>query len=223
MKTYKSMIDEYLSKYGHIPSDKEEIIRYLEQHLHFTEKDYEKLEREEEIAQSIPWETLKIILPVIPKPSPRPRYSNFTKSFYVSGAAENKKLFKYYVNDIYHILYTQVHFHLDSYIPTPVSSMNRIEIMRAERGTICAMSNPDFDNLAKTYSDMMQGILLLNDNIVTVGNSRKFYSIKPRVEIIIEYQKGFDSRFNKKKMTNSTRYKEYVEVGNVIEVYQDGW
>lgn len=221
-KSYKILLSEYQEKYGNIPIDKGNILEYLDTSLKLTEKDYEKIKRDEEMVASIPWEELEIVLPIIPKPSPRPRYSGFTKSFYVTGAAENKKLFMYYIEDKYNIIYTTTHFHVTTYLPTPMSQMSRTEIYRAEKGSIAPMANPDWDNLGKTYSDMIQEILLLNDNVITIGGVEKYYSVKPRVVINIRYQKGFDSRFNKKRMTKSTKYKKYVELGNIIEFYAEG-
>lgn len=221
-KSYKKQIEEYNEKYGKIPLDHESILEYLKNDLHLTDKDMQKIHEEDEIANNIPWRELKIILPVIPKPSPRPRQSGRTHSFYVSGASENKKLIKYFIEEKYNIIYTQIFFYLTSYLPTPISLMNRREIYRAENKTLSAMSNPDWDNLGKTYSDMVQSILILNDNIITKGLSEKFYSIKPRVEITINYQEGYDSRFNKKRIMSSTSYKNAVEAGQIIELYTEG-
>lgn len=221
-KSYKLQIKEYDEKYGKIPMENESILSYLEEYLRLTEKDFKLIEEENKVSQSIPWETLKIVLPIIPKPSPRPRYSGVSGRFYVTGASENKKLFKYYIKELYHIIYTQVHFSLKVYLPTPISSMNRREIYRAECGEIIPISNPDWDNIGKTYSDMIQQILILNDNIISKGFVEKYYSIKPRVVITIKYQKGFDSRYNRKKVENSKSYKEAIEVGNIIEIYTDG-
>jgi len=220
-KSYKVLLSEYQDKYGNIPIDKDDILEYLDKSLKLTQKDYDKIKHEEDMVADIPWEELEIILPIIPKPSPRPRYSGFTKSFYVTGASENKKLFKHYVEDIYNIIYTTTHFRVTTYLPTPVSQMNRIEIVRAERGSIAPMSNPDWDNLGKTYSDMIQQILLLNDNVITKGVVEKYYSIKPRVVINIRYQQGFDSKFNKRRMIKSTNYQKYIELGNAIELYTE--
>lgn len=76
-----------------------------------------------------------------------------------------------------------------------------------------------WDNLGKTYSDMVQGILMLNDNIISEGIVKKFFSVKPRVRINIKYQLGFDSNFNKKKITKSTSYVKAVEMGAIQEFY----
>ena len=98
--------------------------------------------------------------------------------------------------------------------------MKRYEIYRAEMKSLNPVAYPDWDNLGKTYSDMIQDILILNDNIVSRGLVEKHYSIKPRVEIEIEYQEGFDSKFNKRRIQSSKAYQEAVEAGHIIEVYQ---
>lgn len=221
-KSYLKQIEEYDEKYGKIPMNPDEILSYLEEELHLTEKDFQKIQEEDDYVASLPWNNLKIILPIIPKPSPRPRSSRKTGRFYVTGAAENKKMLKYYIEDIYRIIYTQTYFSLTTYIPTPISSMNRREIYRAEKKTISVMSNPDWDNLGKTYSDMIQDILILNDNIITKGLSEKYYSIKPRVEINIQYQVGYDSKFNKRRIESTKTFKNAIECGHAIELYTEG-
>ena len=40
--------------------------------------------------------------------------------------------------------------------------------------------------------------------------------------ITIKYQKGYDSKFNRKRVENSKSYKEAIEVGNIIEIYTEG-
>lgn len=214
-------IEEYDINYGMIPDDYDQLLPYLERELRLTEKDLEKIQADDDKVRAIPWVSLKILLPIVPKPSPRPRYSSKGGFFYVSRAADNKKIFKYYIDDKYSIIYTNTKFHLKAYLPTPTSSMNRIEIYRAEEGTILPTSNPDFDNLLKTYSDMIQDQLIINDNIVTVGTCEKYYSVKPRVEIIIEYQLGFDSRFNKRRTMSSKSYQSAIELGHNITLYTE--
>lgn len=222
-RSYKLQLKEYHDLYGNIPIDHNEIMDYLNQTIPLTEKEKIIMEEESEYAKSIPWETLEIILPIIPLPSPRPRLSGKTGKFYVSGAAENKKLFQYYIEEKYNIIYTQTHFEIKTYLPTPIKSMNKREVYRAEMGDILPISNPDWDNLGKTYSDMIQKILILNDNIISRGVVEKYYSIKPRVVIRISFQKGFDSRFNKRRIQNTKSYKEAIEIGNMIEVYDERW
>ena len=68
---------------------------------------------------------------------------------------------------------------------------------------------------------MIQDILIMNDNIITKGLVEKHYSVKPRVEIEIKYQEGFDSKFNKRRIQSSKAYNKAVEAGRIIEVYQE--
>jgi hypothetical protein len=89
--------------------------------------------------------------------------------------------------------------------------MNATEIYLAEKGIIEPMQDPDWDNLGKTYSDMIQGLLILNDNIIVDGHVKKHFSIKPRVHICIKYQDGFDSKYNRNRMLRSTAYNKLLK------------
>lgn len=218
-KSYKRQIEEYAEKYGKIPLDHEDILSYLKENLKLKENDFKKIREMEEYANSIPWNNLKIILPIVPKGTPRPRQGKY--GFYVTGASENKKLCKYYIEEVYHIIYTQTYFSVSTYLPTPISSMTKLEIYRAELKSICPPTYPDWDNLGKTYSDMIQDILILNDNIITKGAVEKYFSVKPRVEIMISYQLGFDSKYSKRRIQSSKAYKDATEAGYPIELYEE--
>ena len=88
--------------------------------------------------------------------------------------------------------------------------MTNQEVILAEKGLIRPLVTPDFDNLAKTYTDALQGVLLLNDNIITSGRVEKYFSIKPRINIKLRWQKEFDSKYNEKKTLNSIGYKKMI-------------
>lgn len=203
-KSYKILDEEYKDKYGSIPCEREQILEFLQTNLKL---DYDKIKDEEEKINNIPWKEVELTLNVVPKPSPRPRYSFKTNHFYVMGAGENKKLIKEYIEES-DIIFTRTEFTIETYQPTPRSVMKNDEIYLAEMGMIRPIQDPDWDNLGKTYSDMIQGILLLNDNIISRGLVEKYFSVKPRVVIKIRYQSGFDSKFNEKKILNSRSYKK---------------
>ena len=136
---------------------------------------------------------------MLPKASPRPRYSSKGHMFYVKGASDNKKIFQEAMKDSdFPIINTPMKFCCTSYLPIP-NTMKKHEKILAEMGLIRPISKPDFDNLAKTYSDMIQGIVMTDDALIVEGISRKYYSCKPRIEIIIEYMDEIDSDYNKKK------------------------
>lgn len=206
-KTLEAIEREYDEKYGDLPLDRELLLKHLESTLKL---DMNVVHTEADNIRNIPWIEERFVLPVIPKPSPRPRYSFKTEHFYVIGASVNKRLMAKYLQD-QKIIFTRVHFHLETYQPTPKSQMSKTEIYLSEMGLIEPMQNPDWDNLGKTYSDMIQGLLLLNDNIITKGDVEKFYSIKPRVEMVIRYQADFDCAYNRKRITKSKNYLQAIE------------
>lgn len=220
-RTCDGQLASYNEKYGNIPLEKDDILEYLKDALQLKEKDFAKIRQDNEHAAQIPWYNLRIILPIVPNPSPRPRYSSKTGSFYVMGASENKKILKKFLTEKYDIIYTQTYFSVKTFIPTPMSSMSRTEIYRAEMQELIPTTNPDWDNLGKTYSDMVQKILITNDNIISKGLVEKFYSVKPRVDITIKYQKGFDSRYNERRTLKSKSFVDAIEMGHIIEVYTE--
>lgn len=192
--------EEYLLKYGDIPSDEEARLKYILDKYSFNEKSLDKAITR---LDSVDWKSVDFTLYLIPMPTPRPRYDG--NHFYVKGAARNKRLIKRFIER--NIIFTRCEIYIEAYLPTPTSLMSNAEIYLAEIKRIYPVGSADVDNLMKTYMDMIQGHLLLNDNIVTLGHLEKFYSVKPRLVIHIRYQDGFDSHFNEKRVTNTTAYK----------------
>lgn len=130
---------EYNEKYGKYPNERDEILKYLEAN---TKLDFKKIKAEEERVKNIPWKELNIILPIVPKPSPRPRYSTKIGHFYVKGAADNKKIIKKYIEKC-NVIYTRTDLTVITYQPTPISSMSNTEVYLAEKGIIQPIANPD--------------------------------------------------------------------------------
>lgn len=194
---------EYQEKYKDVPKDKFGRLDYILSKVKTKKSVKDKLIAGIERIQKIEWLQLEYTIYVVPKATPRPRTS-FRNHFYVSGASDNKKLFKkfYKQNEDLGKIITPCKFYCTSYLPIP-SSMKIYEQILAELGFIRPISKPDFDNLAKTYSDMTQGMLLHDDALIVEGVSKKYYSVKPRVEIRFEYMKEFDSEYNKKKIESN--------------------
>lgn len=67
------------------------------------------------------------------------------------------------------------------------SSYNRVDTILAEMGLHRPITKPDFDNIAKKYSDMFNKNVWLDDTLVVDGAIHKYYSILPRVEIRLKY------------------------------------
>lgn len=192
---------EYQEKYGDLSYDSDVLLQeFASKH----KLDFDYLAQEEERIKNIPWEELEIVVPVVPKPSPRPRFNSVMKNVYVQGAKTTKKMIQKYIQAD-GIICTRIEFILDIYIPIP-SSMTMHEKYLAEKGVIRPIQTPDFDNVAKTYSDALQSVLIINDNIINPGIVNKWYSFKPRVKILLRYQTQFDSSFNRKRIENSIAY-----------------
>lgn len=201
----KKDIREYDEKYGLVPTDKEERLKFLMSQAKNAEKTFAPVDGEIKRIQGIKWKTVKYVIYLIPKASPRPRRS-LNGHFYVNGAADNKRFFKNFYKKTLNIpiIDTPCKFYCDSYLPIP-SDMSLVNQVLAELGLIRPVKKPDFDNLAKTYSDMTQGVLLFDDALIIEGISRKWYSCKPRIEITFKYMEDFDSDYNKKKILKTSR------------------
>lgn len=190
---------EYRELYSDIPNNLPERLQYIFQSHNFKNvKD--KILPEMDRIKNITWNKLSYTIYLLPKATPRPRLCNRSGTFYVKGAHDNKKIFEnFMINQDIPLITTPVKFYCSSYFPIP-SSMKPVEKICAEFGLIRPTSKPDWDNVAKAYCDMCQGFLLYDDSLVIEGVSKKFYSVKPRIEITIEYMDDYDSEFNKKKI-----------------------
>ena len=194
-------IDEYNEKYSNIPSELQERFLYVLKELNIKEKEMNKIRQQIKSILRIKFHTLSFVFYFIPQATPRPRYSRFTKSFYVKNALNYNEIFKKFIeetSDIDFLITTPCEFECKTYSPIP-SSMNRIEKVITELGLIHNISKPDWDNLGKTYSDMVQKHLISDDSIIYKGTVEKLYSCKPRIEITIKYMDEFDSKFNRNK------------------------
>ena len=202
---------EYEEKYGEIPLSKEERLSILINTLN-NKKRKKKISIFEEVKkiEEIEWETYEFTMYLLPKATPRPRINKNTQVFYVRGSDVTRKMFrKYFKANPHDMIITPMYFEVKAYLPNP-TSMKLEEKILAEMGYIRPISKPDFDNMAKTYSDMLTGVLIYDDALIIEGNSKKFYSLKPRIEVTITYMEEFDSLFNWKKI-NSKLNKERNE------------
>ncbi len=193
---------EYFDKYGGLPDTRDQLISFIANSYNL---DLDAACRAKIFIESQPWKHLDLILPIEPRPTPRPRYSRKIHGFYVKGASENKRYIERMINQ-YEIICTEIEFNVVVYQPTPIHSMSHSEVLLAEMGVVKPITTADWDNLGKTFSDMLQGQLMLNDCLITKGSVSKFYSIRPRVEIGIDYKSGYDSKFNRKRIESTKAY-----------------
>lgn len=200
-------IDEYELIYGALPVNQGELVSHLENLLKL---DPLLVAEAEKKISEIEWLEKEFTFFIIPKGTPRPRTDG--NHFYVKGASQLHRIFKKFLRDE-GVICTRIEYNLKTYQPTPTKSMTKMEILLCEKGVIRPLVTPDWDNLAKTYTDCLQDVMLLNDNIINPGTVEKYYSIKPRITIHLRWQKEFDSKFNERKTINSIGYKKLFGSG----------
>lgn len=196
----KKIESEYLKEYGDISRNDLDRFDELLHEIHFNKTNRNFIREEIQRILNIKWKNVSFTIYLIPKATPRPRSSILTHTFYVSGAKDNKDIFKKFMmkQDI-PMITNACKITCLSYFPIP-KSMNGLERLLAEMGYIRPISKPDWDNVAKTYCDMIQDTLLFDDSLIIEGLSKKFYSTKPRIEITLEWMEDYDSKFNFNKL-----------------------
>ena len=195
------LIREYDLTYKDIPEEKDERVHLLLENVRRVTLD--AIKKEIDRISSIKWLTREYVFYIVPKATPRPRSTTLKNGktlFYVKGASDHKQFLEYYLNDEDNTLIsTPVKFESKIYQPIP-KSMSKVDTVLAELGLIRPITKPDWDNLAKTYCDMIQGLLIKDDRLIVDGSLQKYYSIKPRVEVRLSYMESYDSNFTRKKI-----------------------
>jgi len=212
----KRRIKEYQEKYDHIPNDFSERFKYILNLLKPSTKDIDNLKKALMKLKRVKWESLDFVFYFFPQATARPRIGR-RRVFYVKDAKNYNDIFKDFMDsskDLHHLITTPCKFYCDLYMKMP-DNMSKVEKILAELKTLCALPRPDWDNAGKTYSDMIQKHLLIEDCLIIDGRVRKFYSFKPRIEIHIEYMDKYDCKFNKKKVESWKVYNEGID--NIIE------
>lgn len=211
----KKQIKEYLDKYAEVPRDYSERFAKVIALLNIKDKDLGHIRSGIQKLLNVSRTRTNFVFYVIPKATPRARRSGRTGIFYVKNASDNSKMFKTFIDEhgeSLGLVHTPCHLYVDVYLPIP-SGMTRKEKVWAELKLIEAIGKPDWDNVGKTYSDMIQKYYLVEDALVTRGVVRKYYSFLPRVEITVDYQDEYDCNYHKRKIEGWKTYKEsYKEI-----------
>lgn len=198
----KKIEKKYIEEFGDIPRDNSERLKYLLYQYDIKPKHITSIFKRMNEIDELKWKTIRFIIYLDPKSTPRAKSRNTPKGpiFYVKGASINKEIFKNFFDKTnLPMITTPCKLTVNNYLDMP-NSLNKVNKVLAELGYIRPLNYPDWDNLGKTYSDMIQDTLLFNDDLIIEGTSKKFYSIKPRVEITIEYLLGYDCEYNEKKL-----------------------
>lgn len=213
-------IMEYKEKYSQIPKDFMERLQWLYREYPYKQKHLQNILSKIDQLESTEWETVQYVFYMDPKGTPRPRLNPNSFTFYVSGAADNKRMFEEFAemhSNMEFVISTPTIIRCRSYTKTP-STMTMEEKMAAELQLIHNVTKPDWDNIAKTYCDMIQDALVIDDSIVVRGEVEKFYSCLPRVEVDVTYMLKYDCKFNKRTMEKRKTFYENPRTKDGIDV-----
>jgi Holliday junction resolvase RusA-like endonuclease len=181
----------YTERFGEIPDTIQERIQYIKNQKRWGDTDEIKLKKQIRKFKRSKYETVELLIPIVPRSCARPRFTHVGRT-YVPHAAENATFFKdVMLKDnpgLPHITSPCV-VYADIYEKTP-ESYNRIDKILYEMKLLTNTSCRDSDNLIKSILDYIQaddGRFLSDDRLVIEINANKYYSIKPRVELKIKY------------------------------------
>ena len=227
----KKKQQEYISKYGNIPTDYRERLEWMCDKYRLSTKDMNYiLSEKDRRMNSLYFTSLKVVLYQIPQGAKRPRYRFVNRNNLVSAAIENPGYIHVYSPDaasnheymkklvsekefieLDHLICTPCDVHYKAYFPTP-KSYNKYDTFMAEIGLIRPLVKPDFDNIEKLYSDMYNSNVWIDDALTMNATVGKYYSILPRVEIYLNY---LNAVFCKQQYTNIINRKDYDESMNL--------
>ena len=150
-----------------------------------------------------------------PVKTDRPRA--FNSHIYSPNAAANHLYFEKAIKGIckdIKLINTPSEIIVNAYIEMP-TRVPPDEVILFEGRVLDIIDMPDYDNIGKAYTDMLKNVLIIDDDIFHRGEINKYYSVIPRVEIIIRYQKSHDTDYVFKKIKSRKSVKAAIESGQL--------
>ena len=225
-KSRKQKASEYEEKYGDIPVDFRQRMSWLYDNLKLSQSQmYEIMNTSSQMSGALQFlGDINIVLFEVPEGSPRPRFRivnrqnlanmaianpSFVHVYSITGAEDNKFMRRLVdageLQQLDSLICTPCNVDICAYMRTP-TSFNKTDIILAEMGLIRPIYKPDFDNIAKKYSDMFNKNVWLDDTLVIDGSIHKYYSVLPRIEIRIRYLNMLYNRSQYNSITNRVDY-----------------
>lgn len=229
-KTRKEKMNEYMDKYAHIPKDYNERLMWMINKINLSSNKMDEIiEKKRNIEASLRYFDYKIVLYENPEGAERPRFRLVNAKNYMNMAIQSKNFVHVYspnANDDHryiHRLIDQELIQLNQMISTPMqvcinvyfktpTYFNQADTILAEIGLYRHIQKPDWDNIGKKYTDMFNGNVWLDDNMITDGEVHKYYSILPRVEIYIRYLNHFPNYQQYSRVYNRADYNSNTQI-----------
>lgn len=225
-KSRKQKASEYEEKYGDIPVDFRQRMSWLYDTLKLSKSQmYEIMTTSSQMSGALQFSgDINVVLFEVPEGSPRPRFRivnrqnlanmaianpSFVHVYSITGAEDNKFMRRLVdageLQQLDSLICTPCNVDICAYMRTP-TSFNKTDTILAEMGLIRPIYKPDFDNIAKKYSDMFNKNVWLDDTLVIDGSIHKYYSVLPRIEIRIRYLNMLYNRSQYNSITNRVDY-----------------
>lgn len=230
MKNKKQKLIEYHDKYGNIPKGYIERLEWLYETLNIDDKKSDEIIRaRENFINTTYYKTINIIFYEIPEYTPRPRARIINKAGVINAATGNNSFIQVYsitgrqnreymqmytkqnLSELEQLLCTPCDIEYNTYFPTP-SYYNKTQIFLAEIGLDRPIMKPDFDNIEKSYADAFTGNIWIDDIVVVDASFHKYYSVLPRVEIVLKYSNQLYNYHQYKSMINRKDFTEGMNV-----------
>lgn len=226
-KTRKERAIIYEENYSEIPREYKERLSWMIEKYKISDSQVRELiQRKENMKSNLCFDEFRIILYEEPLGTPRPRYrvigpKNYAQCakssqfihVYQPRAHENhefgKKLVDSDLDDLIRYIQTPFVVDINVYSKTP-SYYSKSDKIMAEIGLDWNINKPDIDNLCKTYLDMFNSTIWLDDSLCIRGTVNKFYSILPRVEIFIKYLNCQTNKHQYDKMLSRVGYNDQI-------------
>lgn len=230
MKNKKQKILEYHDKYNHIPKGYIERLEWLYETLNIDDKKSDEILRaRENFINTTYYKTLNLVFYEIPEYTPRPRARIINRAGVINAATGNNSFIQVYsitgrqnreymemytkqnLSELEQLLCTPCDIEYNTYFPTP-SYYNKTQIFLAEIGLDRPIIKPDFDNIEKSYADAFTGNIWIDDIVVVDASFHKYYSVLPRVEIILKYSNQLCNNHQYKSMINRKDFTDEMNV-----------
>lgn len=230
MKNKKQKILEYYDKYNHIPKGYIERLEWLYETLNIDDKKSDEILRaRENFINTTYYKTLNLVFYEIPEYTPRPRARIINRAGVINAATGNNSFIQVYsitgrqnreymemytkqnLSELEQLLCTPCDIEYNTYFPTP-SYYNKTQIFLAEIGLDRPIIKPDFDNIEKSYADAFTGNIWIDDIVVVDASFHKYYSVLPRVEIILKYSNQLCNNHQYKSMINRKDFTDEMNV-----------
>lgn len=137
---------------------------------------------------------VQLTIPLEPKGKERPRWSQKMRRMYTPATTTS---YEDFIKLVYRQNYGAEMFpkgvpldiRIRAYCPIPKSDTLTVRAKKMT-GAIRPTVKPDWDNIGKIVADALNKIAYYDDAQIVDSQTRKFYSDRPRVEILIQIAGG---------------------------------